>query len=97
MDAAVERLEDADDATQQRRLAGAVRADHGDQRAGRDLAAEVVHRRMPVIAECDVVEVHGRHGYLIASKTTPQSTAHTASAVARRAAMVMRRIDQGAA
>jgi hypothetical protein len=57
----------------------------------------VMHGRMAVIAQRDVVEMQRRHGHLIARKTTPQSTAQTASAAARRAAMVMRRIDQCAA
>lgn len=97
MDAAVERPEDADDAAQQRRFAGTVRADHRNQRAGGDLAAEVMHGRVPVITKCHVVEVHGRHDHLIASQTTPQSTTQTAIAADRRAAIVMRKIDQGAA
>src|SRR4051812_14145501 len=97
MDAAVEWSEDADNAAQQCRLAGPVRADHGQQRARGDLTIEVVHGRVTVIAERNVVEMQRRHGHLIARKTTPQSTAQTASAAARRAAIVMRRIDQCAA
>ena len=51
LDDARERLEDADEAAKQGRFAGAVGTDHRDQGARRDLAAEVVHRRMPVIAQ----------------------------------------------
>ena len=42
---------------EQRRLAGAVRTDYGQQRAGGDLAIEVVHRRVPVVAERDIAEL----------------------------------------
>src|SRR5215208_799603 len=86
------------DPAKQRRLAGAVRPDHRQQRASRNLAIEVMHRRMPVIAERNVVEFElRRHAHLIATSTTAHSTALTASAAARRAVTVMRRIDQDAA
>ena len=65
VDAAGERLEHADDALEQRRLAGAVRADHRHQRAGCDLAVQMMHRRMAVIAERQIAEgqrrAHDRH------------------------------------
>ena len=65
---------------------------------GGDLAIEVMHRRMAVIAERDVAEFDLRgHAHLIATSTTAHSAALTASAAARRAVTVMRRIDQGAA
>ncbi|MEY9729520.1 hypothetical protein ABIA07_005421 [Bradyrhizobium yuanmingense] len=72
-------------------------ADHRNQRARRNLSAEMMHGRVPVIAEREIVKVQRCHRHLIASKTMPHSTAQTASAAARRPAMVMRRIDQGAA
>jgi hypothetical protein len=57
-----------------------------------------MHGRMPVIAERDVAKGDLRgHAHLIASQTMPHSPALTATAAARRAATVMRRIDQGAA
>jgi hypothetical protein len=91
----------------QRRLAGAVRPDHRQQRAGGDLAIEVMHRRMPVVAQRDVAKLDlrfgldlrldlglCRHAHLIATSTTTQSPALTTSAAPKRAATVMRRIDQ---
>ena len=57
MDRSRQRLENAGESAKQRRLAGAVRPDHRQQRAGGDLAVEVMHRRMPVIAERDVVGI----------------------------------------
>ena len=58
----------------------------------------MMHRRMPVIAERDVAELHlCGHAHLIASHTTAHSTALTASAAASRETTVMRRIDHGAA
>ena len=75
-----QRLQNADDAAKQRRLAGAVRADHREQRAGGDLAVEMMHRRMPVIAERDVAELQLRgHAHLIASQTMAHRAALTAS------------------
>ena len=48
---------------------------------GRDLAVEVMHRRMPVVAQRDVAELQLRgHAHLIASQTTAHSPALTASA-----------------
>src|SRR6185312_12128919 len=92
------RLEDTGEPAKQRRLAGAVRSNHGQQRAGGNLAVEVMHSRVPVIAQCDVVEFDlRRHAYLIATSTTAQRPALTSSAAPNRAATVMRRIDQGAA
>ena len=98
MDRSREGFQDAGEAAKQRRLAGTVRADHRHQRAGGDLAIEVMHRRMPVIAERDVLELDLRgHAHLIASHTTAHRAALTAAAAPSREATVMRRIDQGAA
>ena len=97
IDRARQRLQNAGEPAKQRRLAGAVRPDHRHQRTGSDLAVEVMHRRMPVVAERDVVEFElRRHAHLIATSTTAHRAALTASAAARRAVTVMRRIDQGA-
>jgi hypothetical protein len=65
------------------------------------LAIEVVHRRMPVVAQRDVAELDlgfrlGRHAHLIATSTTAHRPALTASAAQSRASTVMRRIDHGA-
>ena len=98
-DRARQRLEDADQAAKQRRLAGAVRADHGEQRAGCDFAGEMMHRRVAVIAERDVAEIAicAAMAHLIASHTTAQSPALTASAAPSLETAGMRRIDQVAA
>jgi len=86
------------DAPKQRRLAGAVRPDHRQQRAGGNLAIKVMHRRMAVIAQRDIAKLQlRRHAHLIASQTTAHSAALTAHAAASRDSAVMRRIDQGAA
>ena len=55
-----QRLEDADQPSKQRRFAGAVGADDRQQRARRDLAVEMMHRRMPVVAQRDVTELQLR-------------------------------------
>ena len=58
-----ERLEHADHALEQRRLAGAVGADHRGQRAALDRAVEMMHRRVAVIAEREIAELQLRgHG-----------------------------------
>jgi len=61
VDAAGERRHDADDALEQRRLAGTVGADHREQRAARDHAVEMVHRRVAVIAKRQIVKGQLRH------------------------------------
>src|SRR4029077_9964533 len=93
-----ERLEDADDAAKQGRLARTIGTDDGEQRAGRNLAIEVMHRRMAVVAERDITGLQsGRHAHLIASHTMAQRATLTPAAAARRAITVMRRIDQDTA
>jgi hypothetical protein len=57
-DAALQRTQFAGDALEQRRLAGTVRADDGQQAAGRHFAAQVVHRRVPVVTQRQVVKTH---------------------------------------
>jgi len=97
-DRARERLEDAGNAAQQGRFAGAVRTDHSKQRAGSYLARKMMHCRMAVIAERDVLECElRRHAYLIESQTTAHSAAETVTAAARREATGMRKIDHDAA
>src|SRR5207253_4970366 len=97
-DRAGQRLEDARDAAEQRRLAGTVRADHSEQAACGNLAIEMMHGRVAVIAQRDVAELDlGGHAHLIASHTMAHRPALTAAAAASRATTVLRRIDQGAA
>src|SRR5262249_50113606 len=75
---ACERLEHADDALEQRRLAGTVGTDHRDQRAGLDRAVEMMHGRMALVTERDVAELQScAHAVtaIIAQKTAPQSSA----------------------
>jgi hypothetical protein len=56
-----------------------------------------MHRRMPVIAQRDVAELHLRgHAHLIDIKTTAHRTALAATAAPSLLTTVMRRIDQGA-
>ena len=70
-DRARERRKGSGDALEQGRFAGAVRAANGQQRAALDLAVEMVHGRMPVIAKREIAEadrdVHGggpiKHGH----------------------------------
>src|SRR5262249_5441319 len=70
-DRARQRLEDADQAAKQRRLAGAVRSDHRQQSAACHLAGQGMHRRMAVVTESNVVELQlRRHGFT-SSLTTP--------------------------
>ena len=59
LDAAGERLEQPNDAFEEGRFARAVRADHGYERAARDLAVEMMHGGMPVIAERNVAKLQG--------------------------------------
>src|SRR5258708_37890551 len=98
LDRARKRLENSNDAAKQRGLAGAVRTDHREQRPSGDLAIEVMHRRMPVIAQRDIAESDLRgHAHRIEIHTMAHSAALTASAANSRETTVMRRIDQGAA
>ena len=97
-DRARQRRENADDAAKQRGFAGAVRPDDGEQGTGGDLAGEVVHRRVPVVTQRDVLELQlRRHAHLIASHTAAHRPALTARAAASRETTGMRRIDHGAA
>src|SRR5262249_6850369 len=57
VDPAGERRQDADDAFEQGRLAGAIRTDDGHERATLDRAVEVVHGRMTVVAERQIAEL----------------------------------------
>jgi hypothetical protein len=92
VDAAGERLEHSDDALEQRRLAGAVRADHGHQRALLHRAVQMMHRRVAVIAERQVSELECR-AHAIAQNTAPHSTAITTATAASRSGAERRRID----
>jgi hypothetical protein len=76
LDAARQRLDQADDAFEQRRLACSVRTDDRDQRAGFDRAVEMMHGRMPVIAEREVAELQRRrHRFIPSSPRPPPPTA----------------------
>src|SRR5262249_55008572 len=76
LDAAGERLEHTDDALEQRRLAGPIRADHRDQRSGLDRAIEMVHGRMPLVAERNVAELQ-RRGHRL-TPSSPRARCPTA-------------------
>ena len=89
-----QRLERADHALEQGRLAGAVRADHGDQRAVFDLAAEMMHGRMAVIAEREIAELQLRVHAASAPRTRPPRAARSARRTTkRRSTTDSRRID----
>ena len=84
LEAATERLELAHDALEQGRLAGAVRPDNGEKLAARHLAVDVMHGRMPVIAERQVAKGDRRfhvrrQGHAKAQATAPQSSAAAAA------------------
>ena len=59
VDRAVERLDLAHQAFEQRRLAGAVRTDKREQLALRHLARHVMHGGMAVIAEGQIAKLDG--------------------------------------
>jgi len=55
-----------------------------------------MHRRVAVIAECHIVELQqGRHDQAIAAKIAAHNRPHTASAMLRRAKILIRRSDDG--
>ena len=58
----LQRSQFAGDTLGQCRLAGTVGADDGQQTAGSDFAAQVVHGWMPVVAERQVVKAELRFG-----------------------------------
>src|SRR4029453_5362635 len=88
-DAAAERPKLAGDALEQRRFTGAVRTDDGKERTRLNFAGDVMHGRMPVVAERRVVEgdrgAFRGHAHLKAQSTAPQSNADAAAAKRRRA------------
>jgi hypothetical protein len=59
-DSSLHRSQFADNALEQCRLPGAVGADHGQQASGGNFAPEMVNRRMPVVAERQVIESDNR-------------------------------------
>ena len=89
IDAAAERLELAHDALEQRRFAGAVGPDDGEQLAARHLAGDVMHGGMPVIAEREIAKRDGRlfvlHAHANAQNTAPQSSAEAIATIKSRA------------
>ena len=98
LEASAERPKLADDAFEQGRLAGAVRADEGEERAGLDLAGDVMHGGMPVVAEGYIAECDSRlaagHVYLKAQNTAPQSSAESAATIRRRTASERRNSEK---
>jgi hypothetical protein len=88
LEAAAKRLQLADDPLEQRRLACAVRSDDGEKLAFGDLAGDVVHGRMAVIAEREIAEGDGlwtgRHDQANAQNTADHnSIAATATMTSR--------------
>jgi hypothetical protein len=87
LDRAGERLDRADHALEQSRLAGAVRPDDRNQRAAPDGAAQMMHRRMAFVAERQIVESQFSHRSLdqcVAQKNAVQISAIRAAATASR-------------
>ena len=60
-DAAGERRQRAGDALEQRRLAGPVGADDGGAKPAGNSPSRVMHRRVAVVAEGEIVEANGFH------------------------------------
>ena len=88
-DIAVQRLQRADDAFQQRRLAGAIGSDDRGQRPFQERAIQVMDGRMPIVAEREVGQPdHGGRGdgrsdavsHDIAHRTASQRTVAAAPA-----------------
>src|SRR4029079_11545334 len=96
--AATQRLDLAEDAFEQGRLAGAVRPDNGEQRSPPDFAGDVTHRRMAVVAERQVAKNEdGRrilHGHLNAHSTAPHSRTDATATIANRAGTDSRNIER---
>jgi hypothetical protein len=88
----------ADNALEQGRLAGAIRADHGQQIARCHLAVEMMDRRVTVISQGEIAESqHRAHWGPIAQTTDSHKSAISVIAAASRAAADNRRIDSAAA
>ena len=71
LDRARERLERAGDCLEQGRLAGAVGADHREQRAVIHDSVEMMHRRMAVIAQREILQSQLRHRFAPRSADRP--------------------------
>ena len=89
IDTAAERLELAHDALEQRRFAGAVRPDNGEQLAVLHLAGDVMHGGMPVVTEREIAKLDGwlcvLHAHANAQNTAPQSSAEAIATIRSRA------------
>ena len=83
LDRAAERRERAGDALGERRFAGPVRPDDGDEAARVNLEVEVMHRRVPVVAERQVAAGQ-RQAHRSAQTTPPQIAATSVAAMASR-------------
>ena len=88
-----QRLDRTDNALEQGRLAGTVRADDGQQRARRHLSAQVMHRRMTIITEGQIAELKLRVHQCSAQNTAAQIAAISADTTTRRSNTDSRRID----
>ena len=95
VDLSCEWLENTDNAPQQRGFPGAIRTNNGKERALRDLAAKMMHGRMAVVTERQILKLNlCAHADLSVSRTMIHNTALTAAAIPNRAASVIRNIDQ---
>ncbi len=89
LDAAVERLQLADDALEQRRFARAVRPDQRQHVALPDHPLDMVHGRMPVVAEREILKGDGRtsmrdHTHASAHTIKSHSEISSSAAIASR-------------
>jgi hypothetical protein len=69
-------LELTDDALEQGRLAGAVRTHQSEQVAANNLSRDMVHRRVPVVAERQIVKADGWKFRLTHGRAHSQTSAH---------------------
>ena len=87
IDRAGKRRDDADNAFEQSRFAGAVRADHREQGAARDRAIEMMDRGVAVIAEREIMECElrrHRFPHAIAQSTSTHTQTMTMPAASSR-------------
>jgi hypothetical protein len=96
---ALERRKRTGDALEQRRLAGAIGSHDRRQAAMGDLATEVMHRRVAVIAERQIVEADSGHGrkhslHMITASVAAQTSTITPTARPSRFAADKRSSDQ---
>ena len=95
VDLACKRFENPDDAPQQRGFSGAIGTNNSKQCALCDFSAEMMHGRMAVITERQILKFNlCGHADLSVSKTMPHNAMLIAAASPRRAASDILSIDR---